>query len=297
MDSARSDAMLLGDIPDFIALPLLMKATPAEEGLERVLYLEASNEKRDSSNEVVLLKALQDSSDYYLRHGNVDISHYTVLGPRSGVANFLEYEIGLPTEVRVDGQTTFVKAQLYRGDSPMAKNADMVWSSLTRQKPPQRWYPSVGGKVLAKAVQMDPDTGAKYGVVSKVLWTNTALDRNPINLGLREATLMPPSVFVKSLGGFVLTKALEAGYGTDSAGLSGGGALRRQSLHGAGDGKKDYAVLATTLGEAMLVGQLGLDPHQEDLAAWLRKHHGLSEDEATETVGHFMRDLAQQRRH
>jgi hypothetical protein len=34
------------------------------------------------------------------------------------------------------------------------------------------------------------------------------------------------------MGAFVLAKTLTAGYGTDSAQLSGGAALRKQSLHG-----------------------------------------------------------------
>src|SRR5690606_15077846 len=97
-----SDEHLLASVPDYISVGGLLKASPAEEGGERLLYIEASNEDVDHQNEVVLQKALAESADYYLRHGNVDLSHYTLIGPKAGIANFLEYEIGKPVEVRVD---------------------------------------------------------------------------------------------------------------------------------------------------------------------------------------------------
>jgi hypothetical protein len=228
-----SDSELLGAIPDFIAFPLVLKATPAEEGGARMLYMEASNEDPDHQNEIVLQKALADSSDYYLRHGNVDLSHYSLMGPKSGIPNFMEYEIGKPVEVRVDESKTFVKAELYQGDSAMARNANLVWDSLTKQAPPARWYPSVGGAVLRKSIKTDPGSGEQVAVVDKVRWSNLALDRCPVNKTVPAASLAPVGVFAKALGGFVLEKALTSGYGTDSAQLTGGGALRVQSLGGA----------------------------------------------------------------
>jgi len=144
-----NDAAMLAEIPEYITLgSAFLKAVPAEEAGERFLYMEASNEDPDHQHEVVLQKALEDSASYFLRHGNIDLSHYTLLGPKAGIANHYEYEIGKPVDVRVQGDRTFVKAQLYKGDSAMARNANMVWDSLTKQSPPARWYPSVGGAVL-----------------------------------------------------------------------------------------------------------------------------------------------------
>lgn len=229
-----NDESLLASIPEHITLgPAFLKATPAEEGGERILYMEASNEDVDHQNEIVLQKALEDSADYFLRHGNIDLSHYTLLGPKAGIPNHLEYEIGKPVDVNVNGGRTFVKAQLYRGESPMARNANMVWDSLTKQSPPARWYPSVGGSVLAKSIQIDPVTHERVAVVEKVRWNNLALDRTPVSKTVPEISTLPMGTFAKSLGGFVLAKTLTAGYGTDSASLSGGAALRQQSLHGA----------------------------------------------------------------
>lgn len=285
-----SDAALLGAIPEFIALAGLLKATPAEESGERMIYLEASNEDLDHQNEVVLAKALSDSAPYYLRHGNLDISHYTVLGPRSGLANFMEYEIGRPVEVKVDGGTTFVKAQLYRGDSPMAKNAEMVWSSLTKQTPPQRWYPSVGGAVLSKSIRIDPETKSRIAVVDRVRWSNVALDRCPVNRTVGEVSTMPMGVFTKSMNGFVLAKGIEAGYGTDSAALTGGGALRKQSLHGANP--EGYFDFREHLSEALRAGRAG--PRISDaatLVSFATREYGLPEDDAATMVERFLRDI------
>lgn len=222
------DAMLCA-VPEFISLGGLLKATPSVEGEDRVLYFEASNEDLDHQNEIILQKALAESADYYLRHGNIDLSHYSILGPKSGVSNFMEYEIGKPVDVRMEGARTFVKSLLYRGDSPMARNANMVWDSLTKQSPPSRWYPSVGGSVLGKSIKLDPETGAKVAVIDKVRWNNVALDRCPVNKTVPEVSTTAEGVFAKSLDGFVL-KALEASYSTNVAGLTGGGALGKQSL-------------------------------------------------------------------
>jgi len=285
---SASDTALLGTIPEFIAFASLLKATPAEEAGDRMLYLEASTEDPDYQNEVVLAKALEESAGYYLRHGNVDISHYTVLGPRSGLSNFLEYEIGRPVDVRADGTRTFVKAQLYRGDSPQAKNAGMVWESLTRQDPPQRWYPSVGGQVLSKSVRIDPQTGAKVAVVDKVRWTNTALDRCPVNTIVGTASTVPLGVFAKSMGAFVMAKTLEAGYGTDSATLVGGAALRKQSLHGS---MANYWEFRDRLADDVRSLRAGANPGAKDLVAHATTQYGLPDDGAAEMVERFMRDL------
>lgn len=282
MFNQLSDEALLAAIPDYIQLPGLFKATPAEESGRRFLYFEASNEDVDHSNEIVLQKALSDSSDYYLRHGNVDVSHYSLLGPRSGLANFLEYEIGKPIEVQVDGGRTFVKAELYSGDSPMARNAGMVWDSMTKQTPPSRWYPSVGGKVLAKSVRIN-DAGEKVGVVEKVLWNNTALDRCPVNRTVPEASTVPIGMFAKSMDAFVITKALEAGYGTDSASLVGGAALRKQSLHG-------YEQFRDNLSKAILERKFPGGINHPALIQVAREF-GLSEDESDDYVRRFLTDI------
>lgn len=287
----RTEEILSG-VPDYVQLPGLFKARASEESGKRFLYFEASNEDVDHSNEIVLQKALKDSSEYYLRHGNVDLSHYSLLGPRSGMKNFMEYEIGRPVDVHVGDKRTFVKAELYQGDSAMARNAGMVWDSMTKQSPPSRWYPSVGGKVLAKSVRIDPDTGDKVGVVDSVLWNNTALDRCPVNKTVPEASAVPFGVFAKSMNGFVISKTLEAGYGTDSATLTGGGALRLQSLHGS-----DYADLRDSIAAAIMQNRMPSGITHPALIEIAQSDFGLSLEEANELVHRFLNDCDLLRRH
>ena len=68
------------------------------------------------------------------------------------------------------------------------------------------------------------ECGPKGCVVKSVLWTNLAFAKEPVNQTVKAVSLMGFDDFAK---------AIAAGYGTDSAQLSGGAALRRESLHGA----------------------------------------------------------------
>lgn len=219
---------------DHVSFDLMLKATPSQEGGDRIIYFEASNEGIDQQGERVLAKALAESASIFKAHGNIDIDHLSLL--RKGTQDGIESEIGFPVDAVVNDKRTFVKAKLYQGDTPLARNANMVWESLTKLSPPARWYPSVGGSVLGRSQQIDPLTKAQVTVVEKVRWTNVALSRTPVNQHVGSVGTSPVGTFCKSLNGFVLSgdlgKALEAGYGTDSATLTGGGALRTQSLHG-----------------------------------------------------------------
>ena len=291
-DAQQCDDAMLCAVPEFVSLSGLLKATPAQEGEDRILYIEASNEDPDLQNEIILQKALAESADYFLRYGNIDLSHYTILGPKSGIPNFLEYEIGKPISVRMDGPRTFVKSLLYQGDSPMARNADMVWDSLTKQAPPTRWYPSVGGSVFpeSKSIRIDPDTGAKIAVIGKVRWNNIALDRRPVNTSVPEVSTTAHAVFAKSLNGFVI-KALEAGYGTDVAGLTGGAALGKQSLD---RGIKQtipasYWDFRERIGRDMTANKIKSGT-SSGLVSHGVQHYGLDQSTAAEWVERYLHD-------
>lgn len=285
-----NDETLLATVPDFLSIGGLLKASPVQEAGKRYIFLEASNEDVDHQNEVVMQKALSDSADYFLRHGNIDLSHFTLLGPKQNIPNYLEYEIGRPVAVRMDGKRTFVKAELYSGDSPMARNATMVWDSITKQDPPMRWYPSVGGSVLSKSVKVDPKSGDKVAVIEKVRWNNIALDRCPVNKSVPEASLAPVGTFAKALGGFVLGKALEASHSTDSAGLTGGGALRMQSIDTGSSQPRNYFDFRNKLAARMRDGTIK-SPTAQSLVEFSHTNFGLSFDEAAEWIERFMRDL------
>jgi hypothetical protein len=282
------DSELLDACPDFISLGSMMKATPSTEDGRRFLFLEASNEDRDHEGEVVLQKALTDSADYFKRHGNIDLSHFTILGPKHGIKDYMHYEIGRPVEVRVSGPSTFVKCELYKGESPMAKNANLVWESITKQDPPMRWYPSVGGAVLAKSIRLDPISGDKVAVIEKVRWNNIALDRTPVNKSVSEVSLAPLGTFAKSLGGFIVAKALEASHVTDVAKLTGGAALGMQSI----DRKlSSYFDFRERLAKHMRSGDIGKNPGAAELVRFSEKKFGLSPSDAAEWVEKFMGNL------
>lgn len=254
--------------PDYLSLTGMLKARPAEEGADRVLYFEASNEMPDLQNERVLSKSLEESAEYFLRYGNLDIDHRTMLPPSVPGENPMLWEIGQPVDARIDGNATFVKAILYQGEGETARNANLVWDSLTKQSPSARWYPSVGGQILGRDTEVDPLTKAKVNLVTKVRWTNIALSRTPVNPSVGAVATIPVGVFAKCCtvtGCFDLGKALSAGYGTDAASLTGGAALRTQSLDGAPQKELPEAALAAIQPQRMaisLVRAFGIDPKQ-----------------------------------
>lgn len=225
---------LMDTLPSHISISQMLKAMPATEGGERFVYIEASNESRDYQNEVILAKALSDSADYYLKYGNLDLDHFTQIGKPNpaknwpGIPNYEFFQIGRPVEARVDGKRTFVKGHISSGSGPASEKANLFWDSITATNPPQVWYPSVGGAVLEKDTAIDASTGATYPVIKKVRWTNIGFSKTPVNPDVPEVSTIPIGVLAKSWGaaGLDLRKSLTAGYGSDSALLSGGEALR-----------------------------------------------------------------------
>jgi hypothetical protein len=288
----ETDEQLLGKVPDFISIESMLKATPAEEAGDRFIYLEASQEGRDQQNEVVLCKALQDSAEHFLKFGNLDIDHKSMpsVARQYGITDPEAWEIGQPVDVKFKDGVTFVKARLYSGDTQLAARANMVWDSMTKLNPPARWYPSVGGTVLAKSAKIDPETKEKVAVVTKVRWTNLAISRQPVNQHVGMVATVPFGALAKSWtpDGLNLTKALEAGYGTDSATLEGGGSLRKQSLHGV---PANYYEIRDVLSDDLRRGLVGDDPGLKEIAEYCSFKFGLSPDQAADLVKRFARDL------
>ena len=287
-----NDAQLLADTPDFLSIEMMLKATPAQEGAERFVYLEASNEGRDQQNEIVLAKALEDSASHYLRYGNLDLDHLSMpsVAAHKGITNPELYEVGVPVDVRINGTSTFVKARLFSGDTPLAEKANMVWDSMTKLKPAKRWYPSVGGVPLAKSIRLDPKSGDRIGVVSKVRWTNIALTQGPVNQHVSGVATMPFGALAKSwcgADGFDLTKALTAGHTTDVSQMTGGDAIRVQSLDGV---PKSYFDFRERLSGALRKGGVK-EQTPEGLVHYSAGKYQLSLDEATEWVDRFLGDL------
>jgi hypothetical protein len=265
---------------EFLSFPGLLKARPATEGEDRFVYFEASNESRDLQGEVVMCKALEDSADYYLKFGNVDVDHVTQIGAKAGIPGYSGFEIGRPVDVRVKSPSTFVKAQIYTGSGQMAKMANEVWESLTSLNPPARWYPSVGGAVLEKGQVLDPETKAMHTVVRKVRWTNVGLSRTPVNHTVATVGTVPLGALAKSWGAGGLAIDLEksldtGGYGTDAAALTGGAALRKQSLD---DKVQSYWEFRNRLADDLRTRVCKADP--AEMVRHAQERYGLDRDTA-----------------
>ena len=283
---------LLAGIPEYLSIEMMLKATPAQEGDRRFVYLEASRESRDLQNDVVLAKALGDSSEHFLKFGNIDIDHKSMpsIAKMHGIENPELWEVGAPVDVRIDGASTFVKAELFTGDTPLAEKANLVWDSMTKLSPARKWYPSVGGKVLAKSVGIDAKTGDKYGVVSGVRWTNIALSQQPVNQHVGGITTIPFGVLAKSWGasGLDMTKALEASYATDAVGKTGGAAFGMQSLDTGTP--HSYFDFRNKLSRALKSGQVK-SKSANGLVEYSAGNFSLSLDDAAEWVDRFLSDL------
>jgi hypothetical protein len=171
------------------------------------VYLQASNEGLDQEQEVLLCKALQDTKDYFLKHGVLSWDHlHKVKGDP-------KYIIGEPMDVAFNDQReTLVKGFLYQKNT-IAQN---LWGNI--QSGAKRLGASVGGGILKKA---------KDGLtrILQVIWDECAITHKPVNDGtLGKVQVIP---FVE------FAKALMAGGGVDASAFSGGRSLIMESLQGA----------------------------------------------------------------
>jgi hypothetical protein len=270
---------------EFISLSLLLKATPVVERGQRFIYCEASNESLDQQNEVVLQKSLENSMQNYIERGNFDIDHVTLTGPKLGINDYLMYEIGRPTDVKFHGDKTLVKGIIYSGEGIAAEKANMFWSSLTEINPPARWYPSVGGSIQASELSIDQLTKSRQRKITKVRWSNIGFSRQPVNASLPSVSTATYEQFAKSWAadGY-FTKTLEAGYGTDVSQLTGGAALRIQSLNGYTDYRDKVSAL-------LLNGVISANQLLDESVT----RFGLTTKQATAWTKQFLTDLTQRR--
>jgi hypothetical protein len=203
--------------------PWIVKAFPREEGGKRIVYVEASNEQTDLQGEKVLQAALWESRDYFIKKGNLDIDHLSKVGLKlkPPIEDYYNYEIGRPLEVDRSNGSIWVKGVIYQGNP----HAEAFWASL-HYEPPQQWMASVAGAVLGRARR------GNVSMITKCRWNNLGFSNEAVNHRLRHpASTEPAGPFSKATI-LEFAKALTAGYGTDTATLEGGGALRRESRSG-----------------------------------------------------------------
>ncbi len=265
-----------------LTVECLLKATPRVEGGQRVIYCEPSNEATDMEGERVLRQALADSRSYFLKKGNFDIDHLSLVGYAKGIANPRFYEIGRPTEVKLDEGRTFVKGVIYEGE--IHEQANYFWKSLTESLPPMPWFPSVGGHVRDAGTILPKGESAPVRAIKKVYWNNIGFSREPVNTTVPGVTTMPLGAFAKSwigVGSDLVFKTIAAGYGTDHATLTGGGALRQESLHGV------FHTVWNRVLKKIQAGGLSLSGDPHEVRHYLIESEGLKPDEATDALRWF----------
>lgn len=200
--------------------PPFIKAKTGENGLRRV-YVYASDETKDTDNEIVARSLLEKSVEYFLKNGHYDWNHQS-FNPNS--ESPAKYILGYPEEVVfTKGNACYVRGVLYSG----TKLADDVWSLLNAD-PPGRLRVSVGG-VIKKAVSVRDKKGRPVKKAVEGLWTHLAFAVGPVHQNTN-VSLVPFGAFVKSIYNATLDKALEAGSGTDVATLTGGRALTMEQF-------------------------------------------------------------------
>lgn len=282
--------------PDYLSIGTMLKARPSEESGDRFIYLEASRDGVDQHNERVLIKALVESTPHFLKFGNIDIDHKSIpsVAAAYGIQDPESWEIGIPEDVKVDGDSVLVKARLYKGDhTGLSAKADMVWDSMTKLNPPARWYASVGGATLAKSAGVHPTTGSVVSNITKVRWSNLAISRQPVNQLVSAVSTIPFGALAKcwTPDGFDMIKALDSSYATDARAKTGGAALGMQSLDVGGQQPVSYFDFRDKLSRAISSRDV-TDMTSHGLMQFSANKYGLSLDVAAALVDKYLKDLS-----
>lgn len=238
---------------------LLSKAIKTDENGNWIIETEASNEDLDFEGQEVLQRALLDSKDYFLRNGVISYDHrHLRADPDDPNWSPEKYIIGEPIDVTKQGKKTFVKAKLYKSNPIARQIVAKLKDGSTRIKA------SIGGRNPQIASEWDQKLGRRIQKVVKVLWDELALTFKPVNQTLAPVELSS-AAFVKSL---------RAGFTSDAAMKTGGGAMITEDLEGA---KKPKTW-------AIVMGLINGDITDEDEARRLLKDRGCSAEEVDEIL-------------
>lgn len=215
----------------------LQKSFETDEFGNPVIVAEASNEDLDLQEQIVLQRALLDSKDYFLKSGVIAYDHKHLRpDPEDPTWSPEKYIIGQPISVEKRGKTTIVKARLFKSNEIVKELVNKLKDGATYIKT------SVGGIRPKISREWDAKLGKMVEKVTSVLWTELSITPKPV-LNTLGPVVLSSAAFVKSL---------QAGYSTDSATATGGAAIIKQDLDGAGDAKKraiKAVIVALTTGE------------------------------------------------
>ena len=156
------------------------------------------------------------------------------------------------------------------------------------------YYEFRGGAVLEKALSIDPSTGAKFPVITKVRWGNIGMSLTPVNADVPEVSCVPIGVLAKSWGaaGLDLRKSLQAGgQGSDVADFTDGAALGKQSLDkGNQSGVLSYWDFRDRFAKVIHSGDMQTGG-VSNMVREAGSRFGLSRTEAADYVERFLDDL------
>ena len=182
---------------------LLIKS---DEKDDTIIYLEASNEGLDADSEIVMMKALKDEADNFLKKGLIswDHQHKAEKNPK--------FIIGEPLDVKfTDDNRTLVKAQMYKEKEYAQEVMKMAKSNTTRLGA------SIGGNIVSKSKVFNKERHQLIPVINKIQWDEVAVTYKPVN----GETLGKCGYY--DFGAFA--KALMAGGGVNAGNFTGGRAL------------------------------------------------------------------------
>jgi hypothetical protein len=273
---------MIGVDRGYVALPHILLRADAKE--KDVIYLEASNTKKDEQQEVVLKAALEDEADNYLKKGVLSWDHMHKL------KNDPNYIIGEPLDVRFNDEgTTLVKGRVYLDNHYAQGVMSMAKSGSTRLGA------SIGGFIVKRTKVMVGEMKKSINAIAKILWDEVALTHRAVNEATTVAgggsgvSVMPFPEFAKAFGAMdnderlqlrdEIQKALMAGYGTDAATMTGGRALTPESLRGAKRRKKKNKMLTRAFVDVLQDIRRGRIETYADLERVLRSR-GAEEDAA-----------------
>lgn len=209
-----------------VSLPAIIKAHTSKDG-KRIVEVEASNQEIDSEGDMILQKALLDSSESFIKSGHCDIDHISELGHRMGIPNPSAYIVGRPIEVKDYGKgCTGVVSEIRKAADgkcdPTRNKYDEFWESLNTD-PPVKWSASIYG--FPKSGMIDDcrrqacDSDATRYVVRGIDWRSLAFTTKPINSSLtRYAKVVTAKSFIELLkGGSPLMPVTTVGLAQDTA--------------------------------------------------------------------------------
>jgi|WetSurMetagenome_2_1015567.scaffolds.fasta_scaffold67743_2 hypothetical protein len=226
-----------------------------------IIKAEASNENVDVDGQIVLQNALVKSKDYFMKNGIISWDHLHKQKDANGnIVTNPEFIIGEPLGIETEGDKTFVKAILYKGNKIVEDIVDKLRQGAKIIKT------SVGGRKPVVQKSYDKNTGKNLEKIVDVNWDELALTYKPCN-----QTLSPVQ----------LIKSLQAGYPVDSANMSGGETLVKQDLEGADKAEhiKRHAAM-----KALIMAMAEGNCNDIDTAHNLLVQHGIQDEKVADSI-------------